>query len=134
VHGYGGNEDVSEALNPRLAWASGGLVSAPGDLTRFIRWYARRAHGPFRPGESEPEGPGVNAAGLGVFRYRTPCGTVYGHTGNFLGYTAFIAASADGRRSVTIQASTQISQGTVPPQLFQALRRAFSLGVCAAFS
>jgi D-alanyl-D-alanine carboxypeptidase len=134
VHGYAGLEDVSEELNPRLAWASGGLVSAPLDLTRFIRWYARRARGPFRPGESEPEGPGVNAAGLGIFRYRTGCGTVYGHTGNFLGYTAFIAASRDGSRSVTIQASTQISEGAVAPRLFQALRRAFSLGVCAALS
>jgi len=76
----------------------------------------------------------VNDAGLAIFRYRTPCGTVYGHTGNFLGYTAFMASSPDGRRSVTIQASTQLSGGTGAPKAFQALRRAFGLGVCAALS
>ena len=35
------------------------------------------AAGPARPG------PGRNAAGLALFRYRTRCGKVYGHTGNF---------------------------------------------------
>ena len=134
VHGYKGKEDDSEVINPTLAWASGGIVSTPLDLTRFIRWYAQRGRGPFRPGESDPKGPGVNEAGLAIFRYRTPCGTVYGHTGNFFGYTAFIAASRDGRRSITIQVSTQLSHGTGDPRAFQALRRAFSLGVCAALS
>jgi D-alanyl-D-alanine carboxypeptidase len=110
------------------------MVSTPLDLTRFIRWYAPRGQGPFRPGESDPEGPGVNSAGLGIFRYRTPCGIVYGHTGNFFGYTAFIAASRDGRRSVTILASTQLSHATGDPQAYQALRRTFSLGVCSAMS
>jgi D-alanyl-D-alanine carboxypeptidase len=112
VHGYSGKNDHSEVVNPTLAWASGGIVSTPLDLTRFIRWYAPRARGPFRPGESDPAGPGANDAGLAIFRYRTPCGTVYGHTGNFFGYTAFIAATRNGRRSVTIQASTQLSKGT----------------------
>lgn len=143
VHGYGGNEDVSEALNPTLAWASGGLVSTPVDLTRFVRAYAggrlfggatRAAQLRFRAGQSEPAGPGTNAVGLGVFRYHTSCGTMYGHTGNYLGYTAFIASSRDGRRSITIQASTQLSRGTGDQRAFQALERAFSLGVCAAFA
>lgn len=143
VHGYDGKTDVSEALNPTLAWASGGIVSSPVDLTRFIRAYAgghlfggatRAAQRRFRPGESEPAGPGVNSAGLGIFRYQTSCGTVFGHTGNFLGYTAFIAASPNGHRSVTIQVSTQLSRGSGDPKAFQALRNAFSLGVCAAMS
>jgi D-alanyl-D-alanine carboxypeptidase len=148
VHGYENNTkgrraDVSEVLNATLAWASGGLVSSPLDLTRFVRAYAggrlfggatRAAQRSFRPGESDPKGPGVNSAGLALFRYRTPCGTVYGHTGNFLGYTAFIASSPDGFRSVTVQASTQLSGGTGDPRVYQALRRAFGLGVCAALS
>jgi len=44
-----------------------------------------------RGGASSPPGPGHNAAGLAVFRYRTRCGTVYGHTGNFPGYVQFVA-------------------------------------------
>ncbi len=134
VHGYSAKQDVSEVINPTLAWASGGIVSTPLDVTRFIRWYAPRGRGPFRPGSSDPEGPGVNDAGLAIFRYRTRCGIVYGHTGNFYGYTAFIAATRDGKRSITIQASTQLSERAGDPRAFQALRRAFSLGVCAALS
>ena len=53
------------------------------------------------PGSSSPPGPGTNRAGMGIFRYRLPCGVVWGHTGSFPGYRLFAAASADGRRSVT---------------------------------
>ena len=56
----------------------------------------------FIPGGAlSPPGPRANAAGLGLFRYRSRCGTVYGHTGNFPGYVQWAAATADGRRSVT---------------------------------
>jgi D-alanyl-D-alanine carboxypeptidase len=140
VHGYEGDQDVSELLNPTLAWASGGLVSTPGDLTRFIRAYAggklfrgpaRRRQLRFRPGESDPAGPGRNGAGLGIFRYRTRCGTLYGHTGSFPGYTAFAAASRNGARSVVIQVSTQIGPRS-ESRLRHALRHVFVLGACAA--
>jgi D-alanyl-D-alanine carboxypeptidase len=150
VHGYGGNsrsapEDVSEVLNPTLAWASGAMISTPLDLTTFVRAYvggrlvsgaARAAQRQFVPGASGPPGPGQNAAGLGIFRYRTRCGTVYGHTGNIVGYTTFIAASADGRRSVTVQVSTQLSPAVPEPgrSAFRALRRAEELAVCAALA
>ena len=56
-------------------------------------------------GESSPPGPGKNSAGLALFRYQSKCGTVYGHTGNFPGYTTFIAATADGRRSAVVQSA-----------------------------
>ena len=147
VHGYDTNErgraeDVSEILNPNFAWASGGMVSSPLDLTRFVRAYAggelvsgptRAAQLQFVPGTSGPPGPGTNASGLGIYRYRTRCGVVYGHTGNVAGYTAFIAASRNGRRSATVQVSTQLS-ALVRPRLFRVLRRAESLAVCAALA
>lgn len=140
VHGYEGDTDVSEGLNPTLAWASGGIVSTPVDLTRFMRAYAggkffrgpaRRRQLRFRPGDSEPTGPGRNSAGLGIFRYRTRCGTLFGHTGNYLGYTAFGAATRNGLRSVVIEVSTQISNKS-PAALRHALERSFVLGACAA--
>jgi len=148
VHGYANNargrrRDVSEMLNPTLAWASGGIVSSPLDLSRFIRAYGggklfggatRQAQLQFRRGESVPRGPGVNASGLGIYRYRTRCGTVYGHTGNVPGYTTFIAASLSGRRSVTLQVSTQLTPQAGVPRTWRALRRAFGLGVCAALA
>ncbi len=52
-------------------------------------------------GASSPPGPGANAAGLALFRYRSRCGTVYGHTGDFPGYVQWAAATSDGSRSVT---------------------------------
>src|SRR5215212_4943016 len=61
-------------------------------------------------GSSDPPGPGKNSAGLGIFRYETRCGTVWGHTGNIGGYTQFMAASPDGKRSATVSINTQLSR------------------------
>jgi D-alanyl-D-alanine carboxypeptidase len=143
VHGYeDGKNDVSQVLNASIAWASGGMIATPPDLARFLRAYAggtlitgatRAAQFSFVPGSSGPPGPGANASGLGIFRYTTRCGTVYGHTGNFPGYTTFIGATASGRRSATVQVTSQIA----PEQSlrrFAPLRRTFTLAACAALA
>jgi hypothetical protein len=86
-------------------------------------------------GHSEPPGPGVNSAGLGIFRYETGCGTVYGHTGNLPGFTQFTAATLDGRRSVTVSANAQVvpnSKSAAVRAGFDALRRVDALAVCAS--
>ncbi|MGH3456221.1 MAG: hypothetical protein ACRDP2_17555, partial [Nocardioidaceae bacterium] len=75
--------------------------------------------------------PGLNKAGMALFRYKTRCGTMYGHTGNTLGYTQFAAATLDGRRSVTVS----ITRRLVPkddPVTFRQLRQMQVLAVCAA--
>ena len=147
AHGYGfdpesGFEDVSTLLNPAGAWASGGIVSTPADLSRFVRAYAggrlfgaatRERQFRFVDGSSDPPGPGENEAGLAIFRYRTRCGTVFGHTGSFPGYTQFIAASRSGRDSVVVSANEQLTPGE-SPEVFPLLREAFETGVCAARS
>ena len=110
MHGYDneGNPpaDVSTRTEPSAFWASGGMVSSPIDVNEFARGYVgRKLFGQATQdqqlqlvdGHSEPTGPGSNRAGLGIFRYRTKCGTVYGHTGNFPGYTQFLASTLDGR-------------------------------------
>ncbi len=136
-------EDVSHAISAAFAWASGGIVSTPADLNRFIRGYvgarlfSRRLQARqlrFVAGNSEPIGPGTNSAGLGIFRYRTRCGTVYGHTGNILGYTQFMAATLNGRRSVTASVSEQITNGSRGAKLaaFRRLRRIETDAVCLA--
>jgi D-alanyl-D-alanine carboxypeptidase len=133
--------DVTSLFAAGWSWASGGIVATPLDATTFIRAYARgamtnpttrAAQFRFRTGSSEPPGPGVNSAGLGIFRYRTRCGTVYGHTGNTPGYTQFVAATADGTRSVTVSVNAQITP-KVNGGAFEALRAVFAQGVCAAF-
>lgn len=142
IHGYDFENnrplDVSELVNfGGYAWASGGIVSTPGDLRRFVRAYvsgklfgkaARKAQFRFRAGaQSSPPGPGDNAVGLALFRYRTRCGTVFGHTGSILGYTQFIAASRNGSKAVTFSISTQAAPALVP-----LLREAEEAAVCLA--
>ncbi|MFJ6405409.1 serine hydrolase domain-containing protein [Streptomyces hydrogenans] len=142
LHGYAtapgeAPEDVSEAISASGAWASGGIVSTPADLGTFIGGYVgptllsprtRHAQRRFVPGASEPAGPGVNSAGLGVFRYETRCGTVLGHTGNTPGYTQFAAATPDGRRTVTVSVTSQV---TLDPALLARLRETEERFVCA---
>jgi D-alanyl-D-alanine carboxypeptidase len=149
VHGYGlpspGREDVSTLASAAWLWASGGIVSTPLELNRFIRAYVgRKLFGRtvqaqqlrFVPGHSEPTGPGQNSAGIGIFRYRTRCGTVYGHTGNFFGYTQFAAATLNGRRSVTVSINEQLNQTSTGQALavFKRLRAAEETAVCAALA
>ncbi|MES5818073.1 serine hydrolase domain-containing protein [Streptomyces sp. RG80] len=144
LHGYDVSppdppEDVSEVLGMSGVWASGGIVSTPADMTRFIRGYAggrlygRQVVEPQRDwiqGSSEPKGPGRNDAGLGIFRYTTRCGVVLGHTGNTLGYTQLIAATPDGQRSLTFSVTTQINQAQ-KPDLLRRMRAVQENLVCA---
>jgi D-alanyl-D-alanine carboxypeptidase len=152
IHGYDNDpeeqppEDYSEVVAAGWSWASGGIVSTPADLNTFIRGYVggnlfdRRTRAKQRRvlegGSSEPPGPGYNSAGLAVFRYQTSCGTMWGHTGNTLGYTQFMAASPDGRRSVVVSVNEQLTP--IPregaPGAFEALRRAEDRAVCAALA
>jgi D-alanyl-D-alanine carboxypeptidase len=147
VHGYDVSEepeeDVSEAFAAGWTWASGGIVASPGDATRFVRGYAagattdaptKAAQFDFVKGHSEPPGPGTNTAGLAIFRYKTRCGTVYGHTGNTGGYTQFVSATADGSRSATVGINAQITQKGDNKKLFASLRAIFGLAVCAALA
>jgi len=150
IHGYDNDpsqqppEDVSELVAAGWAWASGGMVSTPADLNDFIRGYVggklfdERTRAKQRRvvegGSSEPPGPGKNSAGLAIFRYETRCGTVWGHTGNFFGYTQFMAASPNGRRSVTVSINAQHTPTTSSAAVFEALRRAEELAVCAALA
>jgi D-alanyl-D-alanine carboxypeptidase len=148
IHGYDLSppappEDISEAIAPDWTSASGGMVSSPFDLNSFARAYAdgelfsrqvQFAHKiDFVEGSSEPPGPGRNEAGMGVFSYRTDCGKVYGHTGNFPGYTQFFGGTKNGRRSVTVSANEQLSPD-LKPDVFNLLRAADARGVCAALA
>ena len=141
IHGYEVSpgkppEDITSVFSPSGAWASGGIVSTPADAGAFVRAYlGRRFFGKavqrqqlrFVRGSSDPPGPGTNSAGLAIFRYQTRCGSVYGHTGGLPGYSQWVAATADGRRSVTM--TLNISPPTGP--LLQQLRSVQTSAVCA---
>ncbi|MGW3324092.1 serine hydrolase domain-containing protein [Streptomyces virginiae] len=145
LHGYDVQppaepEDISEALGASGVWASGGIVSTPKELGTFIRAYGgpsmlsektRKEQLTFRPGDSsEPAGPGTNAAGLAIFQYTTRCGVLYGHTGNFPGYTQLAATTPDGTRSLTFSINTQTSKSN-KPALLARLRTVQENFVCA---
>jgi D-alanyl-D-alanine carboxypeptidase len=146
IHGYASEpgeppENVSQLLSMSGAWASGGIVSTPADLNRFIRAYSggelfssavRGQQFEFFPGgESQPPGPGPNSAGLAIFRYDSDCGPVFGHSGSIPGYTQLAAATRNGRRSVIVSANAQLFPPPAP-ELFDDLRRIYNLAVCAA--
>jgi D-alanyl-D-alanine carboxypeptidase len=145
IHGYvveAGEPpaDVSTFLSPSGAWASGAIVSTPRDLNAFIRadlglgFFSRAQQEEqmrFVPGgKSSPPGPGQNSAGLALFRYKTKCGTVYGHTGNFPGYVQWAAATADGSRAVTTSLNIPAPTG----RLLAQLRQVQETAVCALLS
>ena len=142
IHGYmvapgEKPEDVSTLLSPSGAWASGGIVSTPANLNTFIRSYLGLKYFDsaqqeqqmrwFVGGKSSPPGPGKNSAGLALFRYQSKCGTVYGHTGNFPGYTQWAAATADGSRSITTSLNIPAPKG----KLLSQLRGLQASAVCA---
>jgi D-alanyl-D-alanine carboxypeptidase len=141
IHGYVKDEkddtvDVTSLISPSGAWASGAIVSTPRDLNAFIRadlgrtFFGEAQQGQqmqFVPGNSSPAGPGTNAAGLALFRYTTSCGIVYGHTGNFPGYTQWAAATADGSRAVTTSLNIPAPTGA----LLRQLRSVQADAVCA---
>ena len=113
------------------------MVSTPADLNAFIRAdLGRRYFGAaeqqeqmrfFPGGKSIPTGPGKNSAGLALFRYQTKCGTVFGHTGDFLGYAQFAAATADGSRAVTTSLNIPAPTG----RLLAKLRAFQQQAICA---
>ena len=121
-------------------------MSTPNDLNDFIRGYVsgvlydhptvREAQQElFIPaGASEPPGPGLNSASMALFRYQTPCGTMYGHSGNTFGYTQLAAASPDGERSMTVSITLQRTQNSEGQdlQVFEALQRAEQAAICLA--
>jgi D-alanyl-D-alanine carboxypeptidase len=137
-------ENVSEEISVSSVWAAGAIVSTPADQNRFIRAWGsgrllsrklRRQQTNFIPGAAgEPPGPGQNSGGLTLFRYKLPCGTVFGHTGNFPGYTQFIASSPDGSRSTSVSANLQLDVATGPPGVFPVLHDVFRLAACAALA
>ncbi len=111
--------DVSEAI---AAWAPDGMVSTPAEMKAFIRDYLA----PLFFTRQTRAGPAVG-------KYRTSCGTVYGHTGTFRGYTQFGATTLGGGHSVSLTATEQLSH-TVHPGVLAALRHAELLAVCAAMA
>ncbi|GLF99894.1 serine hydrolase domain-containing protein [Streptomyces yaizuensis] len=101
--------DVTEQ-NASQAFGDGDIISTTGDVNRFLRGLLTGGLLPPRQlaamkamlPNSGPVG-GYEGYGLGLYRYRTSCGTtVYGHSGGAAGGGSEAVATEDGRRSVTV--------------------------------
>lgn len=104
-----GGADVS-AVSPRELDAADALVSTADDLRRFLSALLRgRLIAPAQLAAMETSIPVGKAYrpiddryGLGLMRYRTPCGPAWGHRGRIDGYTSFAFGSPSGRRSIVV--------------------------------
>jgi D-alanyl-D-alanine carboxypeptidase len=126
AHGYrppaltgAGYLDVT-AFAPSLAWAAGAIVSTADDLRRF--YSALLGGRVLRPALLDQMlttvrvGP-VFGYGLGISTRRTPCGTIWGHTGGVPGYITVAFNDRSGRRGVVVMLPTEPDQNLLP--LFQ---------------
>ncbi|MER6470323.1 serine hydrolase domain-containing protein [Streptomyces collinus] len=124
-HGRAYAADGSDvtALDPRVAGASGELVTTLDDLDRF---YAALLGGRLLPPRRLREMLDTRAAhgsyGMGLFPVELPCGvTVWGHNGRITGSYVRTAATVDGRRVLTFRVdTTEISDPGLEPRLLAA--------------
>ncbi|WP_416962461.1 serine hydrolase domain-containing protein [Streptomyces sp. Agncl-13] len=120
LHGYsdfggsGPTIDVTE-LNPTAAGSAGAMISTTNDLTRFFSaLLGGRLLRPaqlaemkttVRAASLDPVWPGARY-GLGLMEIPLTCGGVYySHAGDLMGYTTRDGVSADGRRTVVLEAT-----------------------------
>jgi D-alanyl-D-alanine carboxypeptidase len=97
-------EDVTVG-SPSYVWAAGALVSTADDLARFFRaLLGGRLLRPelLREMEAFVTPPAGFSYGLGLQKFRLPCGSSWGHAGGSPGYSADAYNSRDGRRQVVI--------------------------------
>jgi D-alanyl-D-alanine carboxypeptidase len=90
-------------------WATGEMISTAADLNSFYRaLLTGRLLTPALLAQMQttvtvvPGLPEVAGYGLGIFWLATPCGRVWGHFGQEVGYSTNSWHSADGRRQVTL--------------------------------
>lgn len=114
-------------LSASWAWAAGAIVSNAPDLSRFLgallqgRLLPARLLGLMRPA-------GRARYGLGLARFRTPCGTAIGHTGALLGIVSAAWSTPDGRRRVVAMSNSF----PLAPSSDAALRRLLDASFCSA--
>ena len=134
----GGPENVTDIpLDPNGAWASGALISTPADVSRFFGALLAGELVPATqlremmetvPGPGSPPGPGINNAGLGIFRWEIPCGEIWGHTGSWPGFRTLGAASAGGDSSVAMV----VNATETSDRANEAILRAQEVAACRA--
>jgi D-alanyl-D-alanine carboxypeptidase len=109
------------AINQAWDGAAGAIISTTSDWARFDtalmsgRLLPRRMMNQMRTVVDEDEASGPDRKyGLGLERYQTPCGTVWGHDGALPGYRSDNYTDETGRRTVAVLSSTQFGYRVAP--------------------
>jgi D-alanyl-D-alanine carboxypeptidase len=118
-------------VDPSLFWAAGAIVSTAGDLFRFHDALLRGRL--LRPNLLAAMKTTVNVTpeqgyGLGMIRWRFPCGTFWGHGGGVFGYETFTASTGNGKRHVVIALNADESVHT--PRRDDAIGRLMASAYC----
>lgn len=98
-------------MNPSLDWAAGEMISTTADLERFMSALLGgklTSAASLRAMKTTVKTKAGFAYGLGLQAYPLPCGTVWGHSGELIGYMTFAFRSDAGRSMVlSINPSTR---------------------------
>ena len=135
AHGYplgqpGANGPAdSTVMSPSWAGAAGAIVSTAADIARF---YTALLTGKLLPAAqlqqmttTTPTGQGDNY-GLGIQAGLTPCGTVWGHTGDFPGYFSNPFTTTDGSSQAVVLVNADGLSGQQQNDIFNAV----TIGIC----
>ena len=123
AHGYYGSQDVTNLVNPSVAWTAGAMISTVDDVATFYRaLLTGRLLPPAQEhellttipvddiGELFPE-----HYGLGIYSVQLSCGTAWGHDGGWPGGFKTIAyTSRDGSRQA-VMVYNSYTMSVAPP-------------------
>ncbi|MFC4591673.1 serine hydrolase domain-containing protein [Sphaerisporangium corydalis] len=98
-------------MNPSLDWAAGEMISTTADLERFMTALLTgrlTSAASLRAMRTTVETGAGFGYGLGLQSYTLPCGKVWGHSGELIGYLTFAFRSDSGRSlTMSINPSTR---------------------------
>jgi D-alanyl-D-alanine carboxypeptidase len=139
VHGYvrdGGKLVDTTLLTPSWAWAAGAIVSTVDDVARFYRaLFEGRVVGPRQLAEMKATVAAYSQTqryGLGLARFPTPCGPLWGNGGDFVGFNSSAYGRADGSTQFVLFAN--LDELSFTPKVQQALNRLYVAAHCGAKS
>ena len=144
VHGYDlpkgeKPDDVSELINPALAWASGGIVSTARDVNKFFRAYVggdlfsrkvAKSQNDFVTGSSLPPGREGTRRPSGSSATRPAAGRSTGTRAPTPATGCSRPRPANGKRSIVFTVNSQIVPGQGSQEVSDLIRHAQEDAVC----
>ena len=118
-------------LNPSGVWGAGNIVSTATDIAHF--WRALLGGRLLAPAQlaamktTVPTAKGSTVGyGLGIFRWPSECGALWGHGGDIAGYSNRFQNTEDGKRQAAVMITVNPMSDLVGEWLGQTKRTAIS--------